>query len=134
MIAATYRKAVIAIVIKARIIAEDGSVSSYWSAPRRFELPDRPEAPTISVEPAVYGEKTPWVQVRWTDAGADKWEIEVFDGDGAFQEGDLTGELSIRYRPNNETELMKFRVRSADAGHSAWSTWGYARRSTAAAP
>ena len=118
---------------KVRTITADGAVS-WWSSPRRIELPEIPDplpTPITSVEPANYDLDTPWIHVSWKNAGeADKVEVEVYDGEDAFIEGDRTSESSMRYRPATSSSVMKIRVRGVrDGYYSEWSTWGYARRS-----
>lgn len=119
--------------VKARTIDEDGELS-WWSNPRRIQLPDLPDPlpiPVISVEPAEYSSNTPWLQASWSNAAAvDRFEIEAYDADDAFLEGDSASRTGIRYRPVNGTSAMKFRVRGVKQGYySEWSSWAYARRS-----
>lgn len=111
-----------------------GNEISWWSAPKPIELPERPEplpAPLVAVEPAEYDSTTPWVQVSWSNVGdADRFEVEAFDAEGNFNDGDRTSESSIRYRPDNSSSAMKFRVKGvADGYYSDWSSWVVSRRS-----
>lgn len=122
--------------LKARTITGAGELS-WWSSPTAIELPERPDplpTPVVSAEPTRYDRTTPWVAVSWTNLGddADKVEVEAYDAEGRFLDGDRTGESGIRYRPYNGSSAMKFRVRSlADGRYSDWSrwAWAYSRRS-----